>query len=138
MIDFPLDEANSTAFSPVSGIAPEAFSFTSIHYQGLQVNLGLDGSTVGDSRPAPYVCLLRVGTGSQQSAEHREVSLAAGKVEGGVPVYIGLLDRGVGALWHVGEEDLENSVVAPQTRLHDSVAATHIAAQDAGGVPLTE
>lgn len=106
--------------------------------QLLQVDLGLDGGTVGNRSPGPYVLPLGVRAGRQERPKHQQVAVAARKVQGRVALRVGVADGLVGPAGHVGQQDLQHRVVPAPRRLHDGVPAADVAPQDDVGVLLAE
>ena len=132
------DNPHAGPLLEVRGITPRLTSPLHLGDQPLKVDLGLDGGAVGDGGPAPDVPALGVGAGCQQCPQDEQVPVAAGEVQGGVALQVGVLDSLGSAPGSVGEQDLQDGVVPAQACLHDGVTATGVAAGDGGGTLLAE
>ncbi len=121
-----VDQSYRTALPPFFGLVLGTSSFLDLGHEVLKIHLSLNGGAVGNSTPAPNVLLFWVGTGGEKSAQDEQVSVAAGEMEGGVAVNVGILDGRLGTAGHICEENLENSIVTADAGLHNSVFAPDI------------
>lgn len=132
-----LYDADGTA--PLGRVNPlELLASLNLANEALEVDLGLDRGAVGSRGPVPDVAPLDIGAGGEEGAETKEVPAAAGEVQGRVAFDVGPLHSLVGAGGGVGEQQLQDGVVAAYAGLHDGVAAADVAPEDAGPVGFAE
>lgn len=133
-----IDHPDSASPSRLLDFAPDLPSPLYLGNKTFQVDLSLDGSAVRDGGPAPHVTFLGIGTGGEERPQDQQIAIAARKVQRGIAIQVGILNGGCGPAGYICQEDLQYSVVAAQTGVHDGVAAADVAPEDRGRIILAE
>ena len=129
IVTITFDDPHSTTLFSSFNLLPQLLSFAHFSHKALQINLSLNGCAIRSRCPVPDIDSVHVRTSNKQYSKRSQITIASSKMERRVTLCISSLDSSIRSARNVGEQQLQNTVMAAYASLHDGITTTDVSSE---------